>query len=90
MGDGRAEIVLQRVALAQALVHFGVEEPHLAPVRLGPIERRIGIRKQRLDVAAVAGIERGPDAEADGDFLRADLEVLGDIVPWPTNSDSRI
>lgn len=51
----------------------------MAPLGLGPVKRRIGIGKQRLDVAAaVARIECGTDTEPDGNFLPADIEVFGD------------
>ena len=46
--DRRAQIVLQRVALAQAPVHVGVEEAdHVAAVGLGAVERGIGVGEQR-------------------------------------------
>ena len=44
VGNGRAQIVLERVPLSQAAIHVRVEEAHHMPtVGLGPIERGIGI-----------------------------------------------
>ena len=46
--DRRAQIDLQREALAQAAIDVGVEEAHrLAAVDLGAVERRIGVGQQR-------------------------------------------
>ncbi len=71
--------MLQREAVAQAAVHFGIEEAHrLAPVLLGAVERGIGVGEQRHGVGAVVRIDGGADAEADGDLLALHLEWLGD------------
>ena len=53
--DGRAQIELQREALAQAAVHLGIEEAdRMAAIGLGAVERGIGIGEQRRRLGAVA------------------------------------
>ena len=84
VGDGRAQIVLERVALSEAAIHLGVEEAHhMPPVGLGPIERGIGIGQQRREVARVLRIGGRADAEADGNLLASNVEVLRDRFEQP-------
>ena len=73
--DGRAQIELQREALAQAAIHLGIEEAgRMAAIDLGAVERGIGIGEQRRHLGAVARIDCGSDAEAKRDLLPAHLE----------------
>ena len=73
--DGRAQIKLQREALAQAAIHLGIEEAgRMAAIDLGAVERGIGIGEQRWHLGAVARIDCGSDAEAKRDLLPAHFE----------------
>ena len=75
--DRRSQFLLQRAPLAQPLVHVGFEEAErAAALRLGAIERGVGIADQRGGVGAVDRKYRDADAEAgahrmavDGDFF---------------------
>ena len=79
VGDGRTQIVLQRIALAQALVHLRIEEPHrLAPIEFGPIERRVGIGEKRHGIGAVTRVDGRPNAEPDRNLLLAHIELFLD------------
>jgi len=75
--DGRAQVVQHRAALAQAMIHVGLEEAdRAASFRLGPVERGIGVAQDRHLVHAVDRIERNPDAEPDAQVVALDLEVV--------------
>jgi hypothetical protein len=61
---GEPQIMLERAALAELLVHRAREQPDRAPALvLGPIERRIRVREQRNDVIRISGKQRRADAE---------------------------
>ena len=77
--DRRAQIELQRVALAQAAVHLGVEEAHhLAAVGLGAVERGVGIGEQRRRCRCRrADRPRAPMLRPMRDLAARDLEGLG-------------
>ena len=71
--------MLQQPAVAQLLVHLGLEEADPAPaLALGAIERGIGIGEQRGRIHAVIRIERDADAEADMGEIIVDLEFVAD------------
>ena len=77
--DGGAKIVQERAALAQALIHVGLEEADRpASFGLGPVERGIGVGEERRPVHAVDRIERDPHAEPDAQAMPLDLELVGD------------
>ena len=75
--DRRSQSLLQHAPLAQPLVHVGFEEAeHAAALRLGAIERGVGVADQRGGVGAIDGKYRDADAQAgahriavDGDFF---------------------
>ncbi len=76
VGDRRAQIVLQRVALSQMAIHFRMEETgDVAPIRLCPIQRSVGIGLQRHGISGVLWIKRGADAQAHRNSLAADFEI---------------
>ena len=65
LGQGAAQIDLERPARLRPLVHLGREEPAGAtPVGLGPIEGEIRIPQQLLAAAPVARPQGDADAEA--------------------------
>ena len=65
LGQGAAQIDLERPARLRPLVHLGREEPAGAtPVGLGPIEGEIRIPQQLLAAVPVARPQGGADAEA--------------------------
>ena len=81
VGDGRAEIDLERVARLQPPVHLPLEEPvGAAAVALGEIERHVGVLEQLIRAGAVGGRDRDADAGADLDRAAADLERLAEQV----------
>src|SRR5262245_49978338 len=55
--------------------HAGGEENQLIPARaLGVVHRRVGIEQEGLHVARVVGTDADPDAGADVELMRPDLE----------------
>ena len=74
--DGRLQIVLQRAAVAQLLIHRGGEEAYRAAAFvLCTIERRVGIGEQRPRIVAVARIDRDPDAQIKLEGVAVDLDI---------------
>ena len=63
--DRRSQFLLQHAPLAQPLVHVGLEEAErAAALRLGAVERGVGVADQRGGVGAVDREDRDADAEA--------------------------
>ncbi len=82
--DRRAQLLLQRAPLAQPLVHVGFEEAErAAPLRLGAIERGVGIGDQRVGVGAVGREDRDADAEADAHRMPVDDEFFANRGEQP-------
>src|SRR5262249_1250744 len=76
--DGRAQLVLERAPLAQALVHVGGEESDRATaLGLRAVERRIGIGEQRGRIGAVGRKDRDANAHAGAQRVAFDLDVVG-------------
>ena len=74
VGDGLAQIELERPAQLQPLVHLALEEAvGAAAVALGKIERHVGVLQQQVGVDAVAGRDRDADARADGNVAAIDV-----------------
>src|SRR5438105_1177685 len=68
--DGGCELVLDGAPLAQAVVHFDLEESRLAAAGgLGAVERGVGIVEQRGGIDAVGGKDGNADADADAQML---------------------
>ena len=82
--NGRAQLLLERAPLAQALVHVGLEEAdRAAPFRLGAIERGIGVADERVSVGAVGRIDRDADAHSDAQQRAVDVEIVRDRGQQP-------
>src|SRR5215472_4643296 len=76
--DRAAQILKQRAAFAQPLVHIGLEEAdRTASFRLGAVERGIGVADERALVDAVDRIDGDADAEPDPQPMALDLELAG-------------
>ncbi len=81
VGDGLAEIELERAARLQALVHFALEEPvRAAAVGLGEIERHVGVLQQQIRIGAVVWRDRDADAGADDDLVAVDIVRAADAL----------
>ncbi len=77
--DRRLQVVLQRAALAQPLVHRRLEEAvDAAAFGLGAIERGVGVGDQRCGVLAIGREDRDADADCAAKLVAVDVEFLGD------------
>ena len=88
--DRRAQILLQRAPLAQPLVHVGFEEAdRAAAVRLGAIERGVGVAEQRRSASAPStGKIAMPMLKPTRNRMALDVDLVVDrreqpIAPWP-------
>ena len=78
VGERLAQVELERAARLQPRVHLGLEEAvDAAPVRLGAIERHVGVLQQLVGVVAVARRDGDADAGADHHLVAVDVEGLG-------------
>ena len=69
---------MQRAALPQPPVHFGLEEPHRAPaIALGAVERGVGIGEQHCRIRTVSRIDGDPDTQSGPYGASVHLEVGG-------------
>ena len=79
--DAGPQIMLQRVALAGAPIHLGVEEAvGIAAFPLGTIESGVRIVEQGVGIPAVGREYRNPDAEREAQLVVADLDIAGDRI----------
>ena len=68
VADRRGQILMQRAAIADLLVHLGLEQAdRAARFRLGAEQRGVGIGEQRRGVVAVARKHRDAGGDADVD-----------------------
>jgi hypothetical protein len=83
--DRRAQIDLERKAVAEAPVDFRIEEAHrLATILFGAVERGIGVGQKCDGVGTVIRVDGASDAQADGDELVPHLEWNGDGLQQAT------
>ena len=74
VGDGLAEVELQRAPQLQPLVHLALEEAvRAAAVALGEVERHVGVLQQQIGVGSVVRRDRDADAGADDDVAAVDI-----------------
>ena len=77
--DCRAQLLLDRAPLPQALVHAGLEKAdRAAALGLGAIERGVGIADERPGIGPVGRKNRDADAEPDPQQRAVDVEIVGD------------
>ena len=82
--DRRSQFLLQHAPLAQPLVHVGFEEAErAAALRLGAIERGVGVADQRGGVGAVDREDRDADAQADAHRMAVDRDLVVDRREQP-------
>ena len=76
VGDGLAQVELERAARLQPLVHLALEEAvRAAAVALGEVERHVGVLQQQVGVGAV--VRRDGDADAGADHDMPAVDVVG-------------
>ena len=77
----RAQVEFQNPPRLGARVHSGLEEAiGAAAVRLGAVEREIGLLQQFVGVLAVLGRQRDADADADDELVAADIVGRGNLL----------
>ncbi len=74
VGDGLAQVELERAARLQTLVHLALEEAMgAAAVALGEVERHVGVLQEQVGIGAVVGRDGDADAGADDDVPAIDV-----------------
>ena len=87
---GVAQIELESPPQAQLGIHALLEEPvAVAAIRLGPIERQVGIPEKLIRFRAVLWRQRDPDADPDDDPVALDLVGCRDVFHQPVGQAQR-